>query len=67
MMLRWAPGSAVARGRSACWDMAPPGWRDLGRHNVPFQRSARKTLHYPPVGDIEPTGDALELPGQASP
>ena len=34
------------------------------RHNVRFHRSARKTLHTPLVGDIELTGDALELPGE---
>ena len=34
------------------------------RHNVRFQRSARKTLHNRLVGDIELTGDALELPGE---
>ncbi|KRE66148.1 XRE family transcriptional regulator [Arthrobacter sp. Soil736] len=34
------------------------------RHNVRFHRSARKTLHNPIVGDIELTGDALELPGE---
>jgi hypothetical protein len=34
------------------------------RHNVRFHRSARKTLHNPLVGDIELTGDALELPGE---
>jgi transcriptional regulator with XRE-family HTH domain len=33
------------------------------RHNVRFHRSARKTLHNPLVGDIELTGDSLELPG----
>ena len=33
------------------------------RHNVRFHRSARKTLHNPLVGDIELTGDALEIPG----
>jgi transcriptional regulator with XRE-family HTH domain len=34
------------------------------RHDVRFHRSARKTLHNPLVGDIELTGDALELPGE---
>jgi len=34
------------------------------RHNVRFHRSARKTLHNPLIGDIELTGDALELPGE---
>lgn len=34
------------------------------RHNVRFHRSARKTLHNPLVGDIELTGDSLELPGE---
>jgi transcriptional regulator with XRE-family HTH domain len=34
------------------------------RHNVHFHRSARKTLHNPLVGDIELTGDALEVPGE---
>ncbi|QGF23242.1 helix-turn-helix domain-containing protein [Raineyella fluvialis] len=34
------------------------------RHNVRFHRSARKTLHHPLVGDIELTGDALDLPGE---
>ena len=34
------------------------------RHNVRFHRSARKTMHNPLVGDIELTGDALELPGE---
>lgn len=34
------------------------------RHNVRHHRSARKTLHNPLVGDIELTGDALELPGE---
>lgn len=33
------------------------------RHNVRFHRSARKTLHNPLVGDLELTGDSLELPG----
>ncbi len=33
------------------------------RHNVRFHRSARKTLHNPLVGDIELTGDSLELAG----
>jgi transcriptional regulator with XRE-family HTH domain len=33
------------------------------RHNVRFHRTARKTLHNPLVGDIELTGDSLELPG----
>jgi transcriptional regulator with XRE-family HTH domain len=34
------------------------------RHNVRFHRSARKTLHNPLIGDIELTGDALDLPGE---
>lgn len=34
------------------------------RHNVRFHRSATKTLHSPLVGDIELTGDSLELPGE---
>ncbi len=34
------------------------------RHNVRFHRSARKTLHNPLVGDIELTGDSLEVPGE---
>lgn len=34
------------------------------RHNVRFHRTARKTLHNPLVGDIELTGDSLELPGE---
>ncbi|MHA7290303.1 MmyB family transcriptional regulator [Arthrobacter sp. MDT3-24] len=34
------------------------------RHNVRFHRSARKTLHNPIVGDLELTGDSLELPGE---
>ncbi|MCU6480627.1 helix-turn-helix transcriptional regulator [Arthrobacter sp. A2-55] len=34
------------------------------RHNVRFHRSARKTMRNPLVGEIELTGDALELPGE---
>ncbi|MGO4147444.1 helix-turn-helix transcriptional regulator [Paenarthrobacter sp. YAF11_1] len=34
------------------------------RHNVRFHRSARKTMRNQLVGDIELTGDALELPGE---
>ncbi len=34
------------------------------RHNVRFHRSARKTLHNQLVGDIELTGDSLEVPGE---
>jgi hypothetical protein len=34
------------------------------RHNVRFHRTARKTLRNPLVGEIELTGDALELPGE---
>ena len=34
------------------------------RHNVRFHRSARKTLRCPLVGEIELTGDALDLPGE---
>jgi MmyB-like transcription regulator ligand binding domain/Helix-turn-helix domain len=34
------------------------------RHNVRFHRTARKTLHNPLVGEIELTGDSLELPGE---
>ena len=32
------------------------------RHNVRIHRSARKTLHNPLVGDIELTGESLDLP-----
>lgn len=32
------------------------------RHNVRLHRSATKRLHNPVVGDVELTGDALELP-----
>jgi hypothetical protein len=34
------------------------------RHNVRFHRTARKTLRNPLIGEIELTGDALELPGE---
>ncbi len=34
------------------------------RHDVRFHRSAQKHLRNPVVGEIELTGDALELPGQ---
>ena len=34
------------------------------RHNVRFHRTARKTMRNPLVGEIELTGDALELPGE---
>ncbi|MFP5018917.1 transcriptional regulator, partial [Paenarthrobacter ureafaciens] len=34
------------------------------RHNVRFHRSARKTMRNQLVGEIELTGDALELPGE---
>ncbi len=34
------------------------------RHNVHFHRTARKTLRNPLVGEIELTGDALEVPGE---
>ena len=34
------------------------------RHNVRLHRSARKTLRNPLVGEIELTGDALDLPGE---
>jgi transcriptional regulator with XRE-family HTH domain len=34
------------------------------RHNVRPHRTARKTLHSALVGDIDLTGDALELPGE---
>ncbi|ACL40077.1 transcriptional regulator, XRE family [Pseudarthrobacter chlorophenolicus A6] len=34
------------------------------RHNVRFHRSARKIMRNPLVGEIELTGDALELPGE---
>lgn len=34
------------------------------KHNVRFHRSARKTLRCPLIGEIELTGDALDLPGQ---
>lgn len=35
-----------------------------GRHNVRLHRTATKRLHNPVVGDLEVTGDALELPGE---
>jgi transcriptional regulator with XRE-family HTH domain len=34
------------------------------RHNVRFHRTARKTMRNPLVGEIELTGDGLELPGE---
>jgi hypothetical protein len=34
------------------------------RHNVRFHRTARKTVRNPLVGEIELTGDGLELPGE---
>ncbi len=34
------------------------------RHNVRFHRTARKTMRNQLVGEIELTGDALELPGE---
>lgn len=34
------------------------------RHNVRFHRTARKTMRNPLIGEIELTGDALELPGE---
>jgi transcriptional regulator with XRE-family HTH domain len=34
------------------------------RHNVRFHRSARKKMRNPLIGEIELTGDALELPGE---
>jgi transcriptional regulator with XRE-family HTH domain len=34
------------------------------RHNVRFHRTARKTMRNPLVGEIELTGDALDLPGE---
>lgn len=34
------------------------------RHNVRFHRSARKTLHSQLVGDIELTGESLDIPGE---
>lgn len=34
------------------------------RHNVRFHRTARKTMRNPLVGEIELSGDALELPGE---
>jgi hypothetical protein len=34
------------------------------RHNVRFHRTARKTLRNPLIGEIELTGDALDLPGE---
>ncbi|WP_181365303.1 MmyB family transcriptional regulator, partial [Arthrobacter sp. HMWF013] len=34
------------------------------KHNVRFHRSARKTLRCALIGEIELTGDALDLPGQ---
>jgi hypothetical protein len=32
-------------------------------HNVKFHNTATKTLHHPVVGDLELTGEALDLPG----
>jgi transcriptional regulator with XRE-family HTH domain len=34
-------------------------------HDVKFHRTATKTMRHPVVGDIELTGEALELPGDA--
>lgn len=34
-----------------------------GRHNVKHHRAAAKRLHSPLVGDIDLTGEAMELPG----
>ena len=34
------------------------------RHNVRFHRTARKSLRNPLVGDIELTGESLEVPGE---
>jgi len=34
------------------------------RHNVRFHRTARKSMRNPLVGEIELTGDALDLPGE---
>lgn len=34
------------------------------RHNVRFHRTARKSLRNPLVGDIELTGESLEIPGE---
>jgi transcriptional regulator with XRE-family HTH domain len=34
------------------------------RHTVKAHRTARKILHHPLIGEIELTGDALELPGE---
>ncbi|ALE07768.1 XRE family transcriptional regulator [Arthrobacter sp. ERGS1:01] len=34
------------------------------RHNVRFHRTARKRLHNQLVGDIELTGESLEIPGE---
>ncbi|MCI0142636.1 helix-turn-helix transcriptional regulator [Arthrobacter bambusae] len=34
------------------------------RHNVRFHRTTRKTMRNPLIGEIELTGDALELPGE---
>jgi hypothetical protein len=35
-----------------------------GKHDVRLHRTATKRLHTPLVGDLELTGDALDLPGQ---
>lgn len=35
-----------------------------GKHNVRQHRTAAKRLHNPVVGDLELTGDALQLPGE---
>jgi transcriptional regulator with XRE-family HTH domain len=35
-----------------------------GKHDVRLHRTATKRLHNPVVGDLELTGDALELPGE---
>jgi hypothetical protein len=37
-------------------------WR-RARHNVRLHRTAAKRVHNPLAGDLELTGDALELPG----
>jgi hypothetical protein len=35
----------------------------VGKHNVRHHRTATKRLHNPVIGEVELTGDALELPG----
>ena len=34
-------------------------------HNVRLHRTSTKQMHHPVVGDLELTGEALELPGDA--